>query len=74
MSELWADLWVRLFNRTTRQLNLTDVSLEFVQKSSGVLEELYNMRNGAIHRRKYGCLLTTWRRSSVVELLGGKRV
>ncbi|RWM49515.1 LysR family transcriptional regulator [Mesorhizobium sp.] len=45
MGELEADLGVRLFNRTTRQLDLTDAGLEFVQKSSGILEELDNMRS-----------------------------
>ncbi|WP_354425122.1 LysR family transcriptional regulator [Mesorhizobium abyssinicae] len=45
MAELEADLGVRLFNRTTRQLNLTEACLEFVQKSSGILEELDNMRS-----------------------------
>lgn len=45
MAELEADLGVRLFNRTTRQLNLTDAGMEFVQKSSGILEELDTMRS-----------------------------
>ncbi|RWG50490.1 MAG: LysR family transcriptional regulator [Mesorhizobium sp.] len=45
MAELEADLGVRLFNRTTRQLNLTDAGIEFVQKSSGILEELDTMRS-----------------------------
>ena len=45
IGELEADLGVRLFNRTTRHLNLTDAGLEFVQRSSGILEELDNMRS-----------------------------
>ncbi|MCW0001798.1 LysR family transcriptional regulator [Pararhizobium sp. YC-54] len=45
VAELEADLGARLFNRTTRQLNLTDAGLEFVQKSAGFLEELDHMRN-----------------------------
>lgn len=45
MAELEADLGVRLFNRTTRQLNLTDAGMEFVHKSSGILEELETMRS-----------------------------
>lgn len=44
IAELESDLGVRLFNRTTRQLNLTDAGMEFVQKSSGILEELDDMR------------------------------
>lgn len=45
VAELEADLGARLFNRTTRQLNLTDAGMEFVQKSAGLLEELDHMRN-----------------------------
>lgn len=45
ISDLEADLGVRLFNRTTRSLNLTDAGREFVNKSSGMLEELENMRS-----------------------------
>ena len=50
VAELEADLGVRLFNRTTRQLNLTDAGTEFVQKSVGLLEELDLMRS-AVHER-----------------------
>ncbi|RWD28721.1 MAG: LysR family transcriptional regulator [Mesorhizobium sp.] len=45
VAELEADLGARLFNRTTRQLNLTDAGLEFVQKSAGILEELDDLRS-----------------------------
>ena len=45
IADLEADLGVRLFNRTTRQLNLTDAGQEFVHESSGMLEELENMRS-----------------------------
>lgn len=45
ISDLEADLGVRLFNRTTRSLNLTDAGQEFVRESSGMLEELENMRS-----------------------------
>ncbi|KIC07674.1 hypothetical protein RA19_23095 [Leisingera sp. ANG-M1] len=50
VADLEADLGVRLINRTTRQMNLTDAGLEFVQRSSGLLEEVANMRN-AVHER-----------------------
>lgn len=50
VAELEADLGVRLINRTTRQLNLSDAGLEFVQRSSGILEEIGNMRS-AVHER-----------------------
>jgi LysR family transcriptional regulator, regulator for bpeEF and oprC len=45
VADLEADLGVRLFNRTTRQLNLTDAGTEFVKKSSDLLEELDLMRS-----------------------------
>ncbi|MCV9999513.1 LysR family transcriptional regulator [Pararhizobium sp. YC-54] len=44
IAELEVDLGIRLFNRTTRQLHLTDAGQEFVQKSTGLLEELEQMR------------------------------
>ena len=44
VADLEADLGVRLFNRTTRQLNLTDAGEEFVRKGTGLLEELDHMR------------------------------
>ncbi|MCY1325925.1 HTH-type transcriptional regulator DmlR [compost metagenome] len=50
VADLEADLGVRLFNRTTRQLSLTDAGMEFVKKSAGLLEELDHMR-GAIRDR-----------------------
>ncbi len=50
LAELEADLGVRLFNRTTRNLNLTDAGEEFVQKSSSLLEELDNMRSAVRER------------------------
>ncbi|UVK49026.1 LysR family transcriptional regulator (plasmid) [Mesorhizobium sp. AR07] len=49
---LEADLGVRLFNRTTRQLNLTDAGLEFVQTSLGLLEELDLMRRAVRERHE----------------------
>ncbi|MGE4250919.1 MAG: LysR family transcriptional regulator [Parvibaculaceae bacterium] len=45
VADLEADLGVRLFNRTTRQINLTDAGMEFVQKSTSLLEELDLMRS-----------------------------
>lgn len=45
IAELEADLGVRLFNRTTRQINVTDAGREFVEKSTGLLEELDIMRS-----------------------------
>ena len=50
IADLEADLGVRLFNRTTRSLNLTDAGQEFVRKSSGMLEELENMRSAVRER------------------------
>lgn len=50
LTELETDLGVRLFNRTTRQLNLTDAGEEFVQKSSSLLEELDNLRSAVRER------------------------
>ncbi|WEX91629.1 LysR family transcriptional regulator (plasmid) [Sinorhizobium garamanticum] len=52
VAELQADLGVRLFNRTTRQLNLTEAGTEFVQKSSGLLEELDVMRSAVRDRHE----------------------
>lgn len=52
VAELEADLGVRLFNRTTRQLNLTDAGTEFVQKSVGLLEELDLMRSAVRERHE----------------------
>ncbi|MGK9202821.1 LysR family transcriptional regulator [Sinorhizobium meliloti] len=52
VAELEADLGVRLFNRTTRQINLTDAGTEFVQKSAGLLEELDLMRSAVRERHK----------------------
>ncbi|PDT44841.1 hypothetical protein CO661_26590 [Sinorhizobium fredii] len=52
VAELEADLGVRLFNRTTRQLNLTEAGTEFVQKSSGLLEELDLMRSAVRDRHE----------------------
>jgi LysR family transcriptional regulator for bpeEF and oprC len=40
VAELEADLGVRLLNRTTRQLGLTEPGLEFVNTSAGLLEEI----------------------------------
>lgn len=45
VAELEADLGVRLFNRATRQINVTDAGMEFVEKSTGLLEELDIMRS-----------------------------
>lgn len=52
VADLEADLGVRLFNRTTRQLSLTDAGMEFVQKSSGLLEELDQMRSAVRDRHE----------------------
>ncbi|ATU94392.1 LysR family transcriptional regulator [Phyllobacterium zundukense] len=50
VADLEADLGVRLFNRTTRQINLTDAGMEFVQKSTCLLEELDLMRSAVRER------------------------
>ena len=52
VAELETDLGVRLFNRTTRQLSLTDAGIEFVQKSTGLLEELDQMRSSVRDRHE----------------------
>ncbi|MDW9689336.1 hypothetical protein GOB50_30725 [Sinorhizobium meliloti] len=46
------DLGVRLFNRTIRQINLTDAGMEFVQKSTCLLEELDLMRSAVRERHE----------------------
>lgn len=45
VADLEADLGVRLFNRTTRQLSLTDAGQDFVRESAAMLEQLENIRN-----------------------------
>ena len=45
IAELEADLDVRLINRTTRQLSLTDAGEEFMQRSLGILEEIDALRS-----------------------------
>ncbi|WP_422026023.1 LysR family transcriptional regulator [Roseovarius sp.] len=45
VADLEADLSVRLINRTTRQLNLTDAGEEFVLRSSSLLEEVEELRD-----------------------------
>ena len=50
VGQLEADLRVRLVNRTTRQLSLTDAGEEFVQRSAGILEELETLR-GQVRER-----------------------
>lgn len=52
VAELESDLGVRLFDRTTRQLSLTDAGTEFVQKSAGLLEELDQMRSSVRDRHQ----------------------
>lgn len=52
VADLEADLGARLFNRTTRQINLTDAGLEFVQKSTSLLEELDVMRSAVRERQE----------------------
>lgn len=52
VADLEADLGARLFNRTTRQLSLTDAGSEFVQKSAGILEELDQMRSSVRDRHE----------------------
>ncbi|MCQ4635062.1 LysR family transcriptional regulator [Shinella sp. CPCC 100929] len=52
VADLEADLGVRLFNRTTRQINLTGAGMEFVQKSIGLLEELDLMRSAVRERHE----------------------
>ena len=45
VADLEADLGVRLVNRTTRRLSPTDAGEEFVQRTSGILEELDALRS-----------------------------
>ena len=45
IGELENDLGVRLFNRTTRRVQLTDAGLEFLRNSTGVLEEIDLLRS-----------------------------
>ncbi|RWA57964.1 LysR family transcriptional regulator [Mesorhizobium sp.] len=52
VADLEADLGVRLFNRTTRKINLTDAGVEFVQKSTSLLEELDVMRSAVRERHE----------------------
>jgi LysR family transcriptional regulator, regulator for bpeEF and oprC len=52
VAELETDLGVRLFNRTTRQLSLTEAGTEFVQKSAVLLEELDQMRSSVRDRHE----------------------
>ncbi|MBN9216494.1 MAG: LysR family transcriptional regulator [Mesorhizobium sp.] len=52
VAELEADLGVRLFNRTTRQINLTDAGMEFVQKGTFLLEEFDLMRSAVRERHE----------------------
>jgi LysR family transcriptional regulator for bpeEF and oprC len=52
VAELEADLGARLFNRTTRQLSLTDAGTEFVKKSSAILEDLDQMRSSVRDRHE----------------------
>lgn len=44
IGELENDLGVRLFNRTTRRVQPTDAGLEFLRRSTGVLEEIELLR------------------------------
>ena len=44
VAELEADLGARLFNRTTRKIGLTDAGGEFLQRSTGILEEIEILR------------------------------
>jgi len=44
VSEVEADLGVRLFNRTTRQIALTDAGSQFLRRSSIILEEIDALR------------------------------
>lgn len=52
VAELEANVGARLFNRTTRQLSLTEAGEEFVQKSAGILEELDQMRSSVRDRHE----------------------
>lgn len=52
VAEVEADLGVRLVNRTTRRLSPTDAGEEFVQRSSGILEELDALRSTVRERHE----------------------
>jgi len=52
VADLEADLAVRLVNRTTRRLSPTDAGEEFVQRSSGILEELDALRSTVRERHE----------------------
>jgi len=51
-AELAADLGVRLFNRTTRKMSLTDTGQDFVQRSTGILEEIDTLRGQTRERHE----------------------
>ena len=44
VSDLEADLGVRLFNRTTRKIALTDAGSQFLRRSSAIIEEVAALR------------------------------
>jgi LysR family transcriptional regulator for bpeEF and oprC len=52
VAELERDLGVRLLNRTTRQLALTDAGAEFLQGSTGILEEIETLRGRTRERQE----------------------
>ncbi|PWE52225.1 hypothetical protein DEM27_32110 [Metarhizobium album] len=52
VADLELDLGVRLFNRTTRRIKLTDAGMEFVRKSISLLDELEMMRNAVRERHE----------------------
>lgn len=65
VAELEADLGVRLFNRTTRKMSLTDTGQDFVQRSTGILEEVDTLRGQA--RERHDAPRGTLRISSVTS-------
>ena len=50
VSELEADLGVRLFNRTTRRIALTDAGAQFIGRGAAILEEVAALREAAQER------------------------
>jgi DNA-binding transcriptional LysR family regulator len=61
VSDLEDELGVRLFNRTTRRLSLTDDGVEYQRRSSAILNDLDDLHNTTMdqHRRPSGRLRVT---------------
>lgn len=71
VSDLETDLGVRLFNRTTRRIALTDTGAEYLRRSGAILEEIDELREITqdLHRRPGGTLVLSSVISFGTELL-----